>query len=344
MQNFIHQNFALLQELKYVGKPDRCEDIKARSIPFNTNVRQVHDLLVAYERIGGKLVDQEEVRAASAHAQVNSIISSFNGTMQSLFAICKELLLLVVKQIDLKGHVQSSLTNKLLNSDNVQFTKSNLKEIYALNDKIISHYKFVHVKFKIPSEFQGLILVQQLHHLQPLLVTYKDQTILNLYFTYIQTYKDFTNHVVPWLAYPQFVSILSEITSSVKRINSAQSMSLLYMIYWDLLFYIKYFSKRPPDEDTVKMVNLMLNTVILAARSLLDSIQLDIYASGSINEKYKQHMERIKKFFWGKDVQLWVMTWSIKQFSRIKDKSELNLLIDGYFTEAQRTELSNRLK
>ena len=344
MQNFIHQNFALLQELKYVGIPDKYEDIRIRSIPFNTNVRQVHDLLIAYQRVGGKLIEPAEDKPSSAHAQVNAIIQSFNGRMGSLQTICKELLTLVVKQADLKGHVQSSLTNKLLHSDHVHFTKANLKDIVALNDKIISHYKLVQNRLKLSPDFQGLILVHQLHHLQPLMVNYKDQTILNLYFTYIQTYKDFTNHAVPKLAYHQYISILGEITSSVKKINSAQSMSLLYMIYWDLLLYLKYFDKRPTDEDTKKLVKMMLNTIIIAAKTLLDSIQLDIFAGGNTADKYKQHMDRIKKFFWGKDIQVWVMLWSMKQFLKFRDTKDVAAVVDGYFTEQQRSILVSKLK
>ena len=323
--------------------PEKGEDIKQRIIPFNMNVRQVHDLLLSYQRIGGNLIEQEDVKSVSAHAQVNATIQSFAGTMESLQSICKELLKLMVKQPDLKGHIQSSLTNRLLHTDYVKFTKSNLNDIIILNNRIISHFNLVKKRVLLTNDFQGLVLTQQLHHLLPLMVNYKDQSILNLYFTYIQAYKDFMNHAVPRLAYHQYISILGEITNSVKKINSAQSMSLLYMIYWDLLLFLKYFDKRPADEETCKLVKTMLYTIIVAARTLLDSIQLDINSSNNSAEKLKVHMDRIKKFFWGKDIQLWVMNWTIKRFQKIREQSELAGIIDGYFTTSQRTELISKL-
>ena len=343
MQQLIEKQFGLLQELEYMDMPVKIQDIKPRSIPFNTNIRQVHDLLNAYERIGGKLVTIESEKQPTSHAQVSTILNQLETSMDSLRIVCKRLMELFLKHTDLKTHIQTSLTNRLLHTDYVSFTKKNLPEIIDLNDKVVSHYKLIQKRLDLKIEFFGLILTHQLHHLEPLKVSYKDQSILNLYFTYIQAYKDFMDNTVQRIIYPQYVAFLNDVVASVKRINSAQSMSLLYMIYWDLLLYLKYYRQLPIEEDTIKLVKSMLSTVTVAAKTLLESIHMDILQSATPNEKLKQHMERIKKFFWGKDIQSWVALWTLKEFNRASNKEELSGLIDGYFTAAQRQELQSKI-
>ena len=85
--------------------------------------------------------------------------------MESLVSVCKNLTMLTRKfDNTLIGHIQTSLTNKLLHVDCIQFTKLHLKDILLLNNRIIEYYQLLNEKLKLKIECHGFILIHQLHH------------------------------------------------------------------------------------------------------------------------------------------------------------------------------------